>query len=409
MITGGGGKPGDLKKFVVRINEMDVTEAVVSAHIFQDMFAPVNTVMLNFSDTNNLLMNLPILPGSKLTIELATEVGSETADGELSWEFVIYRIADRDMLNSKHLVYSIHAADQALIVNQSKRVRRSYSDMKVTDIAKSILTEYIGAGCDDHPSDNNTHVIIPGWTPFYALSWLLKSALKDGAADYVVFQQPDSRFSFKTFEQLYSSDEESSGITFVIRPTNMKDDIGGDLHDYTTVINKYHFEHFDAMANMTSGYYKNQLATYDLIKKKWETADFSLGDDNAADKKAHALDNDILASSAESNITFMPKHPGMSIKSTYLDNADKWQTSRKSSVHKFDQEKLVIQLPGSARSAEWFAKNCMVDLPSQDFQSDEEFDKQRRGRYLVTAVAHMINKDAYMINMELIKKRLEEA
>lgn len=409
MILSEAGKPGDLKKLVIRINDSDVTEAVFSAHVFQDMFSPTNTAILNLNDTNNLLMNLPIRAGSRLTIELATEFGSEVGDGEVSWEFVIYRIGDRDMSNSKQTIYSIYAADKTFLTNQTKRVRKAYSDKKTTDVAKNILSEFLQAECDVHPSDNNTHVIIPGWTPFYAVSWLLKTSVKDGAADYVLFQQKDGRFAFKSFEQLYSSTDESSQVTFTIRPTNLRDNAGDALHDYATVINKYHFEHFDALTNLSSGFYKNQVVTYDLINKKWETAEFTFGDDNAEDKKYQKLDDELLMGSSESSVTFLPKHPGMADKSTYLDNSDVWQTSRRSSVFKFEQEKLVVQMPGSANSVDWFAKNCIIDLPAQDFQSEEEFDVHRRGRYLVTAIAHMINKDAYYINMELVKKRLEEA
>lgn len=407
MIINDAGKPGDLRKLIILVDDMDVTEAVVSAHIFQDMFAPVNTAVLNFNDTNNLLMNLPIQPGSRLQIELATDFGSDVGDGEQSWDFVIYRIADRQMENSKQMTYSVYAADRSMFRNQSTRVRKSFSGKKVSDIVKSIYSEHLQATVDVEDTDNTTHVVVPGWTPFYTAAWCQRVALKNGAADYVLFQNPDQSYSFKTYETLFSSDDEKSDITFIVRPTNIRDKSGNSLYDHAVTINKYFFEHFDALTNLAGGFYKSQLVRYDMIEKKWETKDFTLGDDSPDDKEAYTYDADIFGSSGESNISFLPMHKGIASKPTHLDDADSWLLSRKSALQKFSQEKLVIQLIGSARSAEWFGKNCMVDVPAQDFESEEEFDVQRRGRYLITAVAHMINKTAYVINCELVKKRLE--
>ena len=408
MIVDKGANFGDLKVFTVKVNDSDISEAVVSAHVFQDIQSPTTTAIINMNDTNNLLMNIPIKAGAKITIDIQTELDS-IGDGEKTWEFVIYRIGDKVVSNSKQQQYSIFAADRSYILNQTKKINRAYSDKKPEDIAKNIASEFLGGQLDSHKTDNNTHVVVPGWSPFYTMAWLCKTSLRNGAADMMFFQQHNGRFAFKSIEDLYSSSDESSGITFKMLPTNIRAENGDYETDYSTAITSYQFDHFDALANVSTGFYKNKVLSYDLISKKWESKVFTFGDDNADDKKAQSLeDTDLLMGSEDANITFLPKHPGINDKSTYLDHLGTWQGSRKSSLQKLEQEKLLIQIPGSAKACEWFAKNCDVDLPSQDFESEEEYDKQRRGRYLLTAMAHMINKDTYRINAELVKKRLEE-
>jgi hypothetical protein len=82
--------------------------------------------------------------------------------------------------------------------------------------------------------------------------------------------------------------------------------------------------------------------------------------------------------------------------------------SRKSNLMKFEQNKIIFQIPGSAGAAKWFGKSVTIDLPSSNsLDSDEPIDKRLRGKYLITNMAHMINKDRYMINIEACKKRLE--
>lgn len=406
MIVEKGANFGDLKVFTVKVNDKDVSQAVVSAHVFQDILSPTTTAIINMNDTNNLLMNIPIRAGSKITIQIETDLDS-AGDGEKTWEFVIYRVGDKELLNSKQQAYSIFAADKAFLLNQTRRIYRSYRNQKTTDIAANVISEYLGGETLVHPSDNSLDLLVPGWTPFYTLSWLLKTSLRNGSADYVIFQDWDGKFCFKSYEELYSSSAEKSGITFDMVPTNLREQ-GETKKDLTTSINSYTFEHFDAISNLSTGFYKNKVVSYDLISKLWETKTFTFGDDNADDKSAQQLDDDLFLGAEDSNISFVPKHPGMTSSGTYLDNADVWQTSRKSAVQKFEQEKLIISFPGSAKACQWFARNCQVDLPSQDFESDEEYDKQRRGTYLIATMAHMINKDIYTINAELVKKRLEE-
>lgn len=404
-----GASWGDLKRFSVFVNDTDITDAVMAAQVFQDLFAPTTTAIVNLMDTTNLLMNLPIRAGATLRIELETDLNCE-GDGEQTWEFVIYKVGDKDVSNDKIQLYSLFAAHKAFLLNQTKRIFRSYANQSTDKIAQNVVSEFLEGEAVTHESDTVISMIAPGWSPFYTMGWLLKTSITQNAADFAFFQQYDGKFAFKSFEKLYSSEDEYSGTTFVIRPTNMRDDKGDSLYDYSTSINNYHFDHFDAISNLSSGFYKNKTVTYDFINKSWSEKTFTFGDDNAEDKEMMKVDQDFILDSENVNISFMPKHPGMFDSSeSYLDKAETWQTSRKSSLMKFNQEKLIVQFPGTAKACQWFGKSCDVDLPSQDsLNADEVFDRQRRGRYVITAMAHMIGKDTYTINAEMVKKRLEE-
>lgn len=402
--TANSGSTNDLKTFRVSIGDKDVTAAVISAHVFQEIFSPTTTAIVNFQDTSNLLMTLPIRSGSKLRVEIETDSNCQ-GDGEQSWDFLIYKVADKVASNQGLLEYAIYAADEAFLTNQTKRIRRSYPGKKTTEIARSIVQEAFGRELVVHESDNILSMLVPGWTPFHTMAWLLNTSTKDGAADYAFYQQPDGAFAFKSFETLYSDPDEYSGVTFTVRPTNLRNENGDALYDYSTTIGTYWFDHFDGLSNLASGFYTSKTATYDFMTKSFSTSTFQFGDDNAEDKKYHAVDADYA--DAEANVSFLAKHTGMFDGAAYSDTADSWIASRKSSLMKFEQEKLIVQFNGSAGAAKWFAKSCDVDLPAQDSLSDEEYDVHRRGRYVITHMAHMINKDTYMINAELVKKRLE--
>ena len=65
-------------------------------------------------------------------------------------------------------------------------------------------------------------------------------------------------------------------------------------------------------------------------------------------------------------------------------------------------------IAGAAKSWEWLGKNVQVDLPSQTDMEGEKLDKQRKGRYVIVAMCQHIGKDAYVTNVEMVKKRLEK-
>ena len=405
MIYDKPAKPGDLKKFKVEIDGKDVSDAVLAAQVFQDVFTPTWSAQVNFNDTANLLMILPIRSGSAITIEIETD-NSSPADGSKKFEMVVYKIGDKQFQNYAQQSYTVFCADESFILNQTKRIQKAYSNVKATDAASKIVQEFLNGSLDTDASDNTIDFIVPNWTPFITTAWLLKVAIRSKAADYVFFQRDNHQFVMKSIENLYASDSESTGITLKMIPGEIRKN--GDYdEDYCLAVSNYQFEHFDGMANLASGYYKNKLVSYDLISKKWEEKIFTFGDDCAADAAKKPWSNALFDDAENANISFSPKHPGMSNKPTILDTVGDGQTSRKSAIQKLDQERLLVQLPGSAGMHKWIGKNINFDLPSQEDMTGEKYDKQRRGKYLIVAIAHMIGKDSYSCNLELCKKRLE--
>lgn len=398
------GQFGDIKSFTVKINDKDVTEAVLSVYIYQDVFSPTNTCNIIINDTANLLQEVPIFAGASVEIEYETDHGSEN-DGKAKWNLEVYRIGEKDVTNSKVQSYTVFCAHTSFVKNQSKKIKKAFKDKKVNEIITEIAGD-LGGSVDVEECDENATCIIPNWTPFYAISWVSKFALKDKAADYMFFQTHDDNWVFKPFELLFESDEESCGVTFRILPTALHPN--KDV-DYTMVFSKYHFEHYDALSNLAGGFYRSKLLTYDFIEKEWSTKDFTYGQDCKKDAERLEVDNSVLMSAEDAVITFLPKHPGMfDDGDSYLENSEDWNGSRKSSLMKFEQDKMIAQLPGSAKSREWFGKNCEIDLPDQIGEHEEEFDKRRRGRYLITAVTHAFASGTYNVNIEFTKKRLEK-
>lgn len=404
MIYEKSAMPGDLSRFEVYIDNFDVTEAVTSVIIFQDIFSPTWTAAISMNDTNNMIMNVPIKPGSFVSISVKTEFKSET-DDEKTFNFIIYGIEDRKFQNALHQTYTIKCVSPDFIKNQGLRVQQSFKNMSPDQICSQIISEKIGGSVDTDSADNQVSIIISNVSPFTAAHQLCKVAICNGAADMVFFMKDEGQYAMKSIEQMYKKEHL---FKFIIRPAHKRNDAGNLEEDFTLCITDYYFDHYDAMSNISSGLYASKLVQFDFISKTWNEDIFKYGDDVGEDDAKKPWDGSLFEK-PEANITFLPKHPKLADEGeTVFDSAQKWSGSRLSSMMKLEQDKLIIQLPGGLKGWKALGETVKIDLPSQqDYQKDEIFDKQFKGKYLVVAISHYFGKHSYFINYELIKKRHE--
>lgn len=401
---------GDLKKFSVTLDDYDISQGVNEVRIFQDIFTPCWTGSATIDDTVNWLMRIPIKLGAKVSVTLQTELNGP-GDGEKTFNFLVYAITDRKIYSGNHQGYVLLLANEDFMINQKRRVSRSYNQVKPTDAVSDIISQNFPdsslGGIDN--ADNSVSTIIPNISPFNAIAWFCKQATCNNAADYVFFQADENVYTMKSMENLYASANNSCGITFTQYPAGLKDDNGNPLYDYSVSMSRFDVKHFDGMANLSAGMYKNKKVSFDFVGHTWSEKVFTYGDDCKADAQYKSWTTDFFDDAEDSNITFMPKHPGMADSGpSYLDNQDTWEPSRKTAFMKLEQEKLTFQVPGSVGFWQCIGKNCTVNLPShQDVDTGNPLDKYRKGNYLISAIGHIVGKASYVCNFECLKKRME--
>lgn len=405
MITDKPARLGDIKAFKVTAGGVDITAAITLTNIWQDIYTPSWSAQLTVQDTSNIIHTIPLRQGASVSIEIETYFDNKLLDDKKVYNFVLYKISDRVMRKSKHMAYIMHLVSPALLVNQGKRIQKHFSETP-SSIVQSIISEHIGGSVSSDSTSDKVDVIIPNWTPFIAAEWLAKVSVSGNAADFVFFMSDNNSFSFKSVESMYSA--RASGLEYIHRIGDMRYKDGNIPKDSLMAIKGYSIEHYDSILNLAGGYFGSNAVWYDFTKKVWGEKEFSFGSDISADNK-FAFEGGYFTNCKKANISYVPKHEKLfgDNKNIY-ENVDKWSGSRKSSMLKLDQDRLFIQVPGAARYWRHLGKNCQVELSSQEDISDEEFDLYFRGRYLITAIQHIIDDNIYTVNLELIKKRLNK-
>lgn len=388
--------PGDLRLLEVKIAGKDVSAAVTDCQLYFDLVGGMWTAKIYFEDSTNLLTTLPIKSGAPVKVKASTKFSS-IGDDTKEFEYVVYNITDKVEQNHMQYTYVVHCACAPFLIDQKTRVYKFYegnAGAAVAGIAQEFLSVRIG---DTRTPEGDVRFITPNWTPMATIAWAAKWALYDGKADYMFFQTDNSTFAFMPISVMYKDND--SGVKFIQRPSGIRER-GEYKDDPATTFIAAQQAPYDALKAGLNGYFASTNMTFDFVKKTWKEEKFVHGASEGGENEFSGME--------ESHMSFTPSHDVMyegkeNIFATFKD----WTGSRRSELMKLDREKLFVQTPCAVGAWKWLGKFVKVDLPSMEDMTSEQYDPARKGKYLVTAVALMLNKADAVTNYELAKIQLE--
>jgi hypothetical protein len=394
------------KTHEVQINSIDISPIVAEMEIYQDLFSPYWSASLLISDANNAMHQHDFTQGDRVNIKIVAK-----DDTEHTFKFIIYQIGERGLITQQHYGYQIQAVNEAFFKDAKIRISKQFDEKKADVAIREILGKIGGT---DLVSQTNGQFswIVPNMSPFAAAQWIAKWAIakKSGAADILLFQQKENEWSWGSAEEMFTDPARKSIKIekFYMLPANQRDDKGEAEKDYTFAMEQYKFiNHMNLLHSVYSGAIANTTLVHDLVKRKASTNKFNYGQDVAADASNATFKNmDGLELANLAYHTIAPGNAGEG-KESPNDNHQKWLGSRKSSMQKFETNRLLVSIPGNIDIVDELGKWTMVELPTQEDITDDVLDLNYGNRYLITAMRHIWTQKSYTTFVELGKKRLK--
>lgn len=392
-------KLGDIRYFQVVVNSIDVTDAVIGCKIFQSMLEPTWTAQVYFQDSADLLTTAGITSCATVDITMQTKHDIST-DMKKTFKFFVYRVGDKVMHNQKSVTYTLYCAPMELISNMVLKVSKSFKNVKMTDAIRDVIKDTFGPNIKVNGAscDNNATAVIPNWTPFNSIGWLMKMAYVNSAADYLFYQTDTNEYTLDTINNAFNKNASLEYLK--VRPAS----INNSPTDVYNII-KYEFQHADTTTNLSTGYYGNTLKSFDFRTKKWTVNTNKPKDDaikNATNAKTNAFNN-----VKDAMVSFKAKVKGVNGSNTSpYDDVEVWNQSRFGSLQSIEQNRLITQISGTVGVYQWLGKCINVDVPNVDGNSDKTTDAKLKGKFLVRSIVHNINRQTYTINLELSKRTL---
>ena len=418
--------------------EIDISALIENINIYEDIFSMTVSGDILFKDTNNLVLNSPIIGEEKLLLKIQTPQKSPKLHNDDATSVIdyvttplqVYKINTVTRAGDQALLVSLNFTTQEAFRNQISKISQSYKGDPSEIIEKILRDEnYLDSTRNlfVEPTANHIKMVVPNKKPFMAIQHLceISNSKDNGEAPSYLFYETTKGFHFRTIDGLCT--QEPSMIYKENVPNQLSEQGTIDpvknletINNYTVVSTK------DTIYNMSEGFYSSKLRVHDLYNKSVKDYDYSYLDN--FDKDTHTDGNSPIISKStdartQKGLTEYPdtklyvsttsatKHFYESEDYPYQsDNLDKTLQRRKSRIRQLQRGiKLQLETPGQT----YIQAGDIIELNigSSSVSTGDKLDKQLSGKHLVTTLRHEFNIGAdprHMLHMETVKDSLEE-
>jgi len=364
-------------------------------------------------DTPKNVAYYPLQLSGKEEIQISfgsTKGGSENVNkllGNLK-KYRIYSIPDRKPVGNQNSEFiKIFFCSKELFDSEQIKVVKSYKGKAIHQIITDILLTQLKVNPNRIDTQNFEKTIgvydfiIPTLRPFEAISWLCtyaKPAKTGGqSADMLFFETKDG-FQFRSISSIYK-DRPYKTYTY-----NIKNIESQTFEQKITSVLDYQFvKDFDALNEINSGTFINRVMSFDPLNRSTNFTDFDYTKDITTRlNKGAPTDISEYKDKARGALKLVVSNSNQKFKPTFQNL--KQPSQKNLSPDSFIQETvknrtaelalanytiLKIRVPGDTGLTAGSIIN--FNLPALDYQNNrKQFDKFYSGKYLVTAVRHIL-------------------
>jgi len=412
---------------------VDLKDIYSEINIYEDLFNNTITGNIILIDSLNLLNKIPIIAQESITIRFKTSMDFSdlNEDGIKEITLRVSGISGKVLSpNRKSYVYTIELTSMVLMTDLTRRINQSYKGNIGTTI-NDIFDAYIKPFDMDYSSffdepklffdvqiANEYSCIVPNLSPLETINWLLtRSVVFDNPLDvscilyhnsnsgnYVVSSLNTLLNKPKIVQTYYYGNVFSGGNTQY--GERNRSNVFNIVHSFDIS------ETNDLIENTTQGLFSGSLYEHDLIKKTIELKKYNYNSFVFSDRSEEDGKNPILptknefVTSTNSKVAFYSKRD--SLNDALIEQDIEKHTSRiferRSLLNQIQLFRINLSCYGDSRRT--VGERVTFIAPpagSVDEKSDNIFDKNLSGEYLITALHHKITLDTYDMVMEISK------
>ena len=408
---------------------------LVELSLFEDVYGNTISGKLLMSDALGMLANFSISGTEFIQVILKK---SRDDDKPLTRNYRLYKISNRVTGESNNYeVYTLNFCSEEFLLSEQYRISKSYKGKKISEIIEDILKNYLKVvkPMSISKTQGVYDFILPNKKLFETINWLSSYALpeagKGEGADMIFFENTDG-FWFKSLQELY---KQKPYRTYKFDPKNLD-----NTNMNQQLSNVYNFEIldlFDTLGAITNGTFSNRVITIDPLTRTKKTVDFNYNDfyKKAKSINSYSLTNNyknrlkktvydtppedlnhgtlrMVASNSEQK-----KQPFLSGAPNSLSNdifIEKYMPNRVAQIALANYVKIKITIPGDPIVTVGRIVDFEIYKPSPtDYTTTKDNvarvrDPMLSGKYLVSAVRHIIRNNSYITVLELCKDSFEE-
>ena len=389
-------------------NIINLVDGVV---IYEDMFSPFITGRLSVRDTHDMPNVLGRSGNDVLKLKIYTP--SLSKQHRIDGTFFIYKMADREVVKDRTQIYNYYFASIEFLYDVNNKISKHFKGAGHS-IVSSIVANYFktAKGVDTDTCKNSLNYTSNFWTPAKNFNFISEHSTGVAGTPAMMFFENRDGFNFKDISGIISNKNATmqafSGSDFSADVVTEGSKFGAVTRDPEQDYKSIHGIRvdvtYDWLKDYTDGVIKSKLYSVDPITKKIRWNTFSLNNIKSDSNKYKLYTREVIE---QSNPIIMYKNRGYgTFGSSESSNYNTLQ-HRSSYMQLIQASKIEIDCYG--RTDYTVGRRVTLDLnQSKNIVKTDNYndivDKMYSGAYLVTAVAHQINRESHKCTLELCKE-----
>jgi hypothetical protein len=344
------------------------------------------------------------------------------APNENIQKFRVYKTGNRKPSgNNNSEPYTLYFCSEELMLSEQTKISKSYTGKKISEIVKDILVEKLKIKTKNIEIIEETtgmyDFVIPKMKPFEAISWVSTYARpKDyGKTADMLFFETKNGFNFRSIQSMNKEDIYAS---YRYEPKNISYD-NQNFQDKTTQVLEYEFNKvYDMMHDINSGAFANRLVSIDPMTRSFNVTDFDYTKSKIEKLNPEGVLNDlqnrlgtnisqafdgvlkvVTGNANQANLPYIKEKQGGFAKDIAIET---YVPLRTAAISLANFTSIKLSIPGDPGITA--GRTINFDLYSlKPTDNTKQLDKFYSGKYLVTAVRHIIQPTRYQTILEIAK------
>ena len=402
----------------------------LTINLYESIFNNTITGDILILDTDNLVMNLPIIGQEYLSFKIKTPTLEKEEIDYTKHLMSVYKVGSR-IPNQKSEAVILHFCSPEMLSSKRTRVSKSYTDT-VDNIVLDLLESPKFANTSKNIFIEGTKgihkIVSPNKTPYGLISDLSVNSISsvNNSPNYVFFENTKG-IHFRTLESLYS--QPSVGDFMLSDSADVDFSEGGvmNVNEGLKGIKSYQISgNNDTIKNIESGMLASKTIEYDIFQKRYDVQYHNYFDDFNEQKRVsgnNPLYNEVSVDSnqktmgeyIDAKIFLHPTSKNVAGNDAQHDGSYKPNNLTKTIQSRIAKEmeltsgiKVIMAINGTTTLHIGAIIDIQVPIVGKN-HSDDEYDLYNSGKFLITKLRHIFTKSGDQSKHEIIMTAIKDS
>jgi hypothetical protein len=414
---------------------INLLPALLELSLYEDLFGITISGEILLQDTLGIISNYTLSGSEFLQVVL-----KKTSVDEIYYtrNFRVYKVGKRVTGDTNaYEVFSLMFCSEEFMLSEQYRISKSFKGKEISKIVKSIFTDYLkirpdGKAVFIQDTLGIYDFVLPNKKIFETINWLATYCKTQDSDGDMLFFENSKGFYFVTLSSLFSGTVYN---TYKFDPKNTSTNMNQML---TNVSDFEVLNFYDTLAGTKNGTFANKVISLDVLQRKINTEDGVFNYKDYFNKSKTLNDNPVIndyTNRLGGKMYEMPPKisgleagclrlavgnagnktlPGVVSREAvdYVANdirVEQYLPNRVGKISVSNYMRIKVSVPGDPNLAVGKVVNFETFQMGPEVWSDgfgkgsRKLDPLYSGKYIITAIRHIVKKDSYITVMELCK------